>query len=137
MQYKDVLELINSTLHGRESGHEITPLEHQDMITAVLEYAHQTEVDGQSILQGFAYSNTVPVTPDDGKVCYISICPSNQTTTFLSFSDENGTPISITCNENQAKFVVLLWNTSYWEKMVQAFNVRIGRIIDGGNANGE
>ena len=135
MTYQEIVELINSTLVGRESGHEIQPIEHQNIANAVLEYAHQVEVTGQSILQGFATPSTVPVTLDDAKICYIAICDSNQTTTFPSFSDGNGNPISVTCAENVAKVVVLLWNTSYWEKLEIAISVAVGRVIDGGYAD--
>jgi len=120
MDYQEIKDLINSTLQGKESGHEITPLEHQNMIMAVLEYAHSVEVTGQSVLQGFATSSTVPATPDDAKLCYVALCPKNTTTTFSAFDDSNGKPISVTCESNEVKFVVLLWNTEYWEKIEQS-----------------
>lgn len=136
MQYQDIIELIDSTLNGRADGHEILPLEHQNIITAVLEYARQIETTGQSILQGFAYSNTVPATPDEGKLCYIAVCPSNSTTTFASFPDADGVPLAVTCDTNTSKVAILMWNTEYWEKQEISFNVRIGRVIDGGDAEG-
>lgn len=120
MDYQEIKDLINSTLQGKESGHEITPLEHQNMIMAVLEYAHSVEVTGQGILQGFATSSTVPATPDDAKLCYIALCPKNTTTTFSAFDGSDGQPISVTCASNEVKFAVLLWNTKYWEKIEQS-----------------
>lgn len=120
MDYQEIKDLINSTLQGKESGHEITPLEHQNMIMAVLEYAHSVEVTGQSVLQGFATSSTVPATPDDAKLCYVALCPKDTTTTFSAFDDSDGQPISVTCESNEVKFVVLLWNTEYWEKIEQS-----------------
>lgn len=123
MDYQEIKDLINSTLQGKESGHEITPLEHQNMIMAVLEYAHSVEITGQSVLQGFATSSTVPATPDDAKLCYIALCPENTTTTFSAFDDSAGQPISVTCESNEVKFAVLLWNTKYWEKIEQSLTV--------------
>lgn len=120
MDYQEIKDLINSTLQGKESGHEITPLEHQNMIMAVLEYAHSVEVTGQGVLQGFATSSTVPATPDDAKLCYIALCPKNTTTTFSAFDGYDGQPISVTCVSNEVKFAVLLWNTKYWEKIEQS-----------------
>ena len=120
MDYQEIKDLINSTLQGKESGHEITPLEHQNMIMAVLEYAHSVEVTGQSVLQGFATSSTMPATPDDAKLCYIALCPENTTTTFSAFDGSDGQPISVTCESNEVKFAVLLWNTRYWEKIEQS-----------------
>ena len=67
MEYSEILRLIDSTLEGRNPGHEITPLEHQNMIMAVLEYAHEMEIRGQGILQGLAHESTVPITPKDRK----------------------------------------------------------------------
>lgn len=135
MSYQDILTLINSTLVGRADGHEILPIEHQNILTEVLNYAHDLEAIGQSILQGFATANTVPVTPSNAKVCYIAICQPDQTTTFLSFTDGDGNPITVTCNETTAKFVILLWNKAYWEKLEVAINVAVGRYIDGGYAD--
>lgn len=123
MDYKEIKELINSTLQGKESGHEITPLEHQNMIMGVLEYAHSIEVTGQGILQGFADDSTVPSTPDDAKLCYISLCPKDSTTIFSSFDGSDGQPISVTCDSDEVKFVVLLWNTKYWEKIEQSLTI--------------
>ena len=120
MDYQEIKDLINSTLQGKEYGHEITPLEHQNMIMAVLEYAHSVEVTGQSVLQGLATSSTVPATPDDTKLCYIALCPENTTTIFYSFGGSDVQPISVTCESNEVKFVVLLWNTKYWEKIEQS-----------------
>ena len=122
MDYQEIKDLINSTLHGKEVGHEITPYEHQLMISAVLDYAHEISVLGQNILNGFANPSTVPETPDDAKICYISFCPPGQTTTFSAFDDYQGNPISVTCTAIQVKFVVLLWNTSYWEKIEQSLS---------------
>lgn len=134
MDYQEIKDLIDFTLQGKESRHEITPLEHQNMIMAVLEYAHSVEVTGQSVLQGFATSSTVPATPDNAKLCYIALCPKNITTTFSAFDGSDGQPISVTCASNEVKFVALLWNTKYWEKNEQSFE--ISNIIDGGNAYG-
>ena len=123
MDYQEIKDLINSTLQNKADGHEITPLEHQNMISAVLDYAHEIAITGQSILQGFADSSTVPETPDDAKLCYIALCPAGQTTTFTAFDDYQGNPIAVTCTASQVKFAVLLWNTSYWEKIEQALSV--------------
>ena len=45
MTYQDILTLINSTLVGRADGHEILPIEHQNILTEVLNYAHDLEAD--------------------------------------------------------------------------------------------
>lgn len=123
MEYEDIKNLIDNTLSNKESGHEITPLEHQNILMAVLNYAHDVAVLGQSVLQGFADVNTAPETPDNAKLCYIALCPSNAETVFNYFSDSNGDPITVTCTSNQVKFVVLLWNTAYWEKIEQSLTV--------------
>lgn len=128
MDYQEIKDLINSTLQNKAEGHEITPLEHQNMIMAVLDYAHEVEVRGQSVLAGFAYADTVPATPDDAKLCYIALCGgtgSGSTTTFAAFDGVDHNPISVTCAGNQVKFVVLLWNTRYWEKLEQALSVAV------------
>lgn len=134
MDYQEIKDLIDSTLQGKEIEHEITPLEHQNMIMAVLEYAHSLESIGQSVLQGFATSSTVPATPDDANLCYIALCPKNTTTIFSAFDDSDGQPISVTCESNEVKFVVLLWNTKYWDKIEQS--LELSNTIDGGNAYG-
>lgn len=115
MDYNEVSELIDSTLVSREPGVEIEPQAHQDMAHAILDYAHQSQVTGQSVLQGFATSSTIPETPDNAKICYVSSC--NETTTYTNFLDATSNPIQVTCDSNEAKFVILLWNTAYWEVM--------------------
>ena len=120
MDYQEIKNLIDSTLQGKEYGHEITPLEHQNMIMAVLEYAHQINVVGQSIVNGFAKNDTFPATPDNAKLAYIAACKSETNTVFESFVDVNGNPITVSCPENVNKFVLLLWNIKYWEKLEQS-----------------
>lgn len=117
MDYQEIKTLIDNTLNNKPDGHEITPLEHQSMLMAVLDYAHDVETTGQGILQGFANVNTVPATPDDAKICYISLCAKGQTHTFNAFDGSDGNAIKVECGSNEVKFVVLLWNKSYWEKM--------------------
>ena len=123
MEYQEIKDLINSTLQNRAEGHEITPLEHQNMIMAVLNYAHEVEIKGQSVLAGFADANTVPATPDDAKLCYIALCSRGTTTTFTAFRGYDTNSISVTCGANEVKFAVLLWNTEYWEKIEQSLTV--------------
>lgn len=122
MDYNEVSNLIDSTLVNREPGIEIEPQAHQDMAHAILDYAHQSQVTGQAVLQGFATvdesthtSSTVPETPDNVKICYISSC--NATTTYTNFLDGSSNPIQVTVGSNEVKFVILLWNTAYWEVM--------------------
>lgn len=123
MDYQEIKNLINSTLQGKEAGHQITPLEHQNMIMAVLDYAHEVEITGQSILAGFADSDTYPSMPDDAKLCYVALCKTNFTTTFNNFLDADGHAIQVTCGANAVKFAVLLWNKAYWEKIEQSLTV--------------
>ena len=123
MDYQEIKNLINSTLQGREAGHQITPLEHQNMLMAVLDYAHEVEVTGQSVLAGFAGVDTLPAMPDDAKLCYVALCPANNITTFVNFLDANGNAIQVTCGANVVKFAVLLWNKAYWEKIEQSLTV--------------
>lgn len=115
MTYNEVSNLIDNTLVNRESGVEIQPQAHQDMAHAILDYAHQSLLSGQGVLQGFATSATVPETPDNAKICYVSSC--NETTVYTNFLDENSDPIEVTVESNEVKFVILLWNTTYWEVM--------------------
>ena len=117
MDYQEIKDLINSTLQGKEYGHEITPLEHQNMIMAVLDYVQQTNVVGQSILNGFAKESTFPATPDNANLVYLALCKGGTDTTFHSFCDYKGNPITVSCPENVNKFVVLFWNKEYWEKI--------------------
>lgn len=133
MNYQDIVNLIDFTLQGKVYGHEITPMEHQSMATAILDFAHSVEVTGQSILQGFANHDTMPSILDSSKLCYIALC-SGALTTFTYFDGYDGHPITVTCSEDEIKFVVLLWNTKYWEKIEQGF--RVNRNVDGGNAQG-
>lgn len=123
MDYKDIKDLINSTLQGKNDGHEITPLEHQNMILAVLEYAHNIEIDGQSVLLGFADSYMVPEMPKDKMVCYISLCQSGTLTVFNSFVGQDGDSLFVECDSNEVKFVVFLWNKKYWEKIEQSLTI--------------
>ena len=121
MDYKQVKELINQTLQGKERGHEITPMEHQNMILSVLDYIQQTQVTAQSIFQGYANSETYPETPNNGRLCYMALCKndsdSSEEITFTNFDGYDGNPISVTCTAGEIKIVLFLWNRVYFEKM--------------------
>lgn len=136
--YNEVLALIYRTLIERPEGHEIQPEEHQVMATAILNYARTLQVLGSSIFQGFATTNKVPQVTGDQQVAYISVCSNGTSTTFNNFRDQNGNPLVVTCGTYVVKVVVLLWNTSYWEKQELAFNFEdlLSKVIDGGNAQG-
>ena len=123
MLYQEIKDLINSTLQGKHAGHEITPLEHQNILMAVLEYAHEIEIEGQSILEGLADVGTVPKTPENRKICYIALCASGTISYFTSFDGYDGNPISVSCEPNEVKFVILLWNKEYWEKIEQSLTI--------------
>lgn len=115
MNYQDVKQIINSTLQGREKGHMITPLEHQSMIMAVLEYLRFIRKSVHSILQGFASIDINPVL-NGKKISYVTLCPSNTIITFKYLLGENGLPIQVICYQNEIKFVILFFNGKFWEK---------------------
>lgn len=123
MSYESVKQLINSTLQGKEHGHEILPSEHQAMLESLMDYIRQAKVTGQSIMQGYLndYESNAckeyPETPDNAMICYVTQIPTGVTATFEHFDGVNSQPLSISCPADQAKFAVLLWNKKFWEHM--------------------
>ena len=117
MDYQEIHDLMHNTLSGREPGHEIEPLEHETMLTEVLDYAHNMNILGPSVLRGFATASTNPDMPDNYMVCYITMIGPSQNVTFQNFADDNGDAISVSTTASQVKYVCLLWNKEYWEKM--------------------
>lgn len=112
--YDDTKQKIISTLMGRPAGTEIQPDNQQDYELNMLDYIRSLELIATSTLIGVAYPDTVPVQPNDGRVCYIAGVAQEQTVTFLNFRDYQGNQIRITTGEMQGYLVILLWNTQYW-----------------------
>ncbi|MDD4615085.1 MAG: hypothetical protein PHI40_06760, partial [Caldisericia bacterium] len=81
------------------------------------------ELVSSSTLVGLAEESTVPVQPDQGKVCYIAGVGQDRTVTFSNFIDDEGNPISITTGEMEGVFVILLWNMEHW--VAYTFNTNI------------
>lgn len=117
MDYQEIRDLIHNTLSGKSQDHEIEPLEHETMLTSVLDYARDMSVLGPSILRGFATSTTSPDMPDNYMVCYVAMVGANENITFQNFKDDSGNAITVTTTSSQIKYVCLLWNMEYWEKM--------------------
>lgn len=113
--YKDTREMIISVLTGRPVGTEIQPEDQEAYELNMLEYIKSIELIGTSTLIGVAVAGTVPVQPSSTKVCYIAGMSPSETLTFANFLGQNGSPLSVTTAAGEGKFIVLLWNTQYWE----------------------
>lgn len=112
--YDDTKQKIIDTLMGRPNGTEIQPENHQDYALNMLDYIRSLELATTSTLIGVAYADTVPIQPDDGRVCYIAGVAQGQTVTFLNFRNYQGQSIQITTGEMEGYLVILLWNMQYW-----------------------
>ena len=112
--YWDTKKLIIDTLVGRPVGTLIFPEGHQNFALSLLDYIRSVEVLGASSLQGVAEQDTVPVQPDNARICYIATVPPNRFYTFENFRDENGQPIQVVSGLNTITFCTLLWNGEYW-----------------------
>ena len=121
--YNDTRELIIKALMGRSVGTEIQPEDHQAYALNMLDYIRSVELVSSSTLVGLAEESTVPVQPDQGKVCYIAGVGQDRTVTFSNFIDDEGNPISITTGEMEGVFVILLWNMEHW--VAYTFNTNI------------
>lgn len=108
--YDAIKKLIQDTLANKPIGHEITPEEHQNLELAVLEYAKNLELIQVSTLIGFADANTVPVQPDGANAAYLNTMSNSTTVTFNNFRDVNGSPISVTTDNEHAALNILFWN---------------------------
>ena len=114
MTYEDIKELIADTLTNRPKGTEITPEGHQEIEMQLLEYIRNIELTCTTPFIDIATASTVPVEPDDARVCYIGSLRSTQSITFLHFRGEDGNQITIPAN-NFPQIYILIWNTAYWE----------------------
>lgn len=121
--YNDTRNLIIEALMGRQAGTEIQPEKHQAYALNMLNYVRSVELVSSSTLVGLAEESTVPVQPDQGKVCYIAGVGQDRTVTFSNFIDDEGNPISITTGEMEGVFVILLWNMEHW--VAYTFNTNI------------
>lgn len=121
--YEDTRKKIISTLMGRPNGTEIQPENHQDYALNMLDYIRSLELIATSTLIGVAESNTTPVQPNSSRVCYIAGVAQNQTVVFENFINENGNPISVTTEDMEGIFVILMWNTQYWSAQTFSTNI--------------
>jgi hypothetical protein len=121
--YDDTKQKIIDTLMGRPNGTEIQPENHQDYALNMLDYIRSLELATTSTLIGVAYADTVPIQPDDGRVCYIAGVAQDQTVTFLNFRDYQGRSIQITTGEMEGYLVILLWNMQYWSYQAIPTNI--------------
>ena len=112
--YWDTKKLIIDTLVGRPVGTLIFPEGHQNFALSLLDYIRSVEVLGASSLQGVAEQDTVPVQPDNARICYIATVPPNRFYTFENFHGEDGQPIQVVSGLNTITFCTLLWNGEYW-----------------------
>jgi hypothetical protein len=112
--YWDTKKLIIDTLVGRPVGTLIFPEGHQNFALSLLDYIRSVEVLGASSLQGVAEQDTVPVQPDNARICYIATVPPNRFYTFENFRGEDGQPIQVVSGLNTITFCTLLWNGEYW-----------------------
>ena len=112
--YNDTRDLIISALMGRPAGTEIQPENHQAYALNMLDYIRSVELVSTSTLIGIAEENTVPIQPNDNRVCYIAGVGQDRTVVFNNFIDNTDNPISITTGEMEGVFVILLWNTEHW-----------------------
>lgn len=121
--YNDTRNLIIEALMGRQAGTEIQPEKHQAYALNMLDYVRSVELVSSSTLVGLAEESTVPIQPNQGKVCYIAGVGQDRTVTFSNFIDDDGNPISITTGEMEGVFVILLWNMEHW--VAYTFNTNI------------
>lgn len=121
--YNDTKDLIIRALMGRPAGTEIQPENHQAYALNMLDYIRSVELVSTSTLIGIAEENTVPIQPNDSRVCYIAGVGQDRTVTFSNFIDDEGNPISITTGEMEGVFVILLWNMEHW--VAYTFNTNI------------
>lgn len=112
--YDDTRKKILETLMQRPNGTEIQPNNHQDFALNLLEYIRSVELISGSTLIGVAYEDTVPVQSNDANEAYIAGVAQQRSVTFQNFRDVNGSAITITTGEMEAKLVVLTWNRQYW-----------------------
>ena len=112
--YLDTKQMIIDALMGRPEGTQIQPEDHQAYALNLLNYVRSVELSSGSTLTGIAEVDTVPIEPYNSKVAYITSVPQNTVRTFTYFKKENNEPITITTTDS-AVFVILLWNTQYWE----------------------
>lgn len=112
--YWDTKKLITDTLVGRPVGTLIFPEGHQNFALSLLDYIRSVEILGASSLQGEAEQDTVPVQPDNARICYIATVPPNRFYTFRNFLGEDGQPIQVVSGMNTITFCTLLWNGEYW-----------------------
>lgn len=112
--YNDTKDLIIKALMGRPVGTEIQPENHQAYALNMLDYIRSVELVSTNTLIGLAEENTVPIQPNDSRVCYIAGVGQDRTVVFNNFIDNTGNPISITTGEMEGVFVILLWNMEHW-----------------------
>ena len=128
--YKDTRQMIIDALMGREPGTQIQPEDHQAYALNMLDYIRSVELTSGSALIGFAGESITPIEPPDAKVMYVSGVNVGETVVFTNFIGSNNQPITITA-ENSGKFVVLLWNTVYWD-----YQVTDTVVVSGGGGGG-
>lgn len=116
--YDDTKQKIISTLMGRPQGTEIQPEQHQDYALSMLNYIRSLELISTNTLIGIAKQTTVPVQPNNARACYIAGVAQNQTATFDNFIGQDGNPIQVTTDKTSGVFVILMWNTQYWDAEV-------------------
>jgi hypothetical protein len=121
--YDDTKQKILNTLMQRTSGTEIQPDAHQDFALNLLEYIRSVELISGSTLIGVADSDTVPVQSDDSNEAYIAGVAQQKNVTFTNFVDVNGSAITVSTGEDEAKLVVLTWNRQYWTKQEIVANI--------------
>jgi hypothetical protein len=121
--YNDTRTKILNTLLSRPNGTEIQPENHQDFALSMLDYIRSVELISASTLIGIADENTVPVQSDTANAAYIAGVAQGRTVVFKNFFNEDGDEITVTTDDDEAKLVVLLWNTQYWSKQEVSANV--------------
>lgn len=131
--YESVKQSIIDALVGREGGTKIQPENHQAYELEFLEYVRKIELSTFSVLEGFAYPNTVPIQPDNAKVGYIGGV-SNNTIIYENFYGQDGNPITVSAGTDESFFIVLIWNTAYWS--YEKIPANINNYYNGGNTTG-
>lgn len=121
--YDDTKQKILNTLMQRASGTEIQPDAHQDFALNLLEYMRSVELISGSTLIGVADPDTLPVQSDDSNEAYIAGVAQQQNVKFTHFVDVNGSAITVSTGEDEAKLVVLTWNRQYWTKQEIVANI--------------
>lgn len=115
LSYNEVRKLILQTLDERPQGTKVEVPNQQNYELALLDYVQQLETAMSTSIVGIADAETEPIEPPSARVAYLSQVGVDQTVIYRKFVDAQLNPITVTTDETHVGFVVLFWNTNYWQ----------------------